>query len=140
MSHYPLQSPVNLIILEHKLHNLKYIFKRTHPWVKTDRNLTYSTLKKIFKYGKNLATNEEKPCSTCFKPISPWCFQNPNFVNWSFTTELMRCVLFEKQKEDDLQKFLSVFTQGRFLLKISFGLCNLCSKKIRLAAWKKSLI
>ena len=26
---------------------------------------------------KNLAKNEEKPCSTCHKLISPWHFQNP---------------------------------------------------------------
>ena len=30
--------------------------------------------------GENLAQNEEKPCSTCFQPISPLHFQNPKTV------------------------------------------------------------
>ena len=34
-----------------------------------------TALLKIIKYGKNLAKNEEKPCSTCLKSISPWHFQ-----------------------------------------------------------------
>jgi len=32
----------------------------------------YAPLWKIIKYGKILAKNEEKPCSTCLQPISPW--------------------------------------------------------------------
>ena len=34
--------------------------------------LVHSTLKKIIKYGKNLANNEEKPSSPYFKSIYPW--------------------------------------------------------------------
>ena len=32
---------------------------------------------KTIKHAKKLAKNEEKPCSTCLKPISPRHFQNP---------------------------------------------------------------
>ena len=45
------------------------------------RNWSASLLK-IMKYGKNLAKNEEKSCSTCLQPISPrtGCrYQKPAF-------------------------------------------------------------
>ena len=41
------------------------------------QHLWHTSLYEITKYAKNLAKNEEKPCSTCLKPISPWHFQNP---------------------------------------------------------------
>ena len=81
---------------------------------------------------KNLTTIVEKSCSQHFQNLKT---KTQGLGALSFTTQLMRCVLFEKQQEDDLQKFLSVFLQGRFLLKIFFGLCALCSKKIRLTTW-----
>ena len=37
------------------------------------------TQNQIFMGTQNhLARNEEKPCSTCLKPIALWHFQNPN--------------------------------------------------------------
>ena len=40
------------------------------------QHLQPAPLSEIVKYAKNLANNEEKPCSTCLKPISPSHFQN----------------------------------------------------------------
>ena len=39
--------------------------------------LRCTPLWRIIKYAKSLAKKEEKPCSTCLKPISQWHFQNP---------------------------------------------------------------
>ena len=42
-----------------------------------------------FEKSSNMAKiwqkNEEKPCSTCLKPISPWHFQNPKPRFWVHT-------------------------------------------------------
>ena len=40
--------------------------------------------------GNNLAKNEEKSCSTCLKPISPWHFQNLKPGFWVTNPQMIR--------------------------------------------------
>ena len=50
---------------------LHFVPKFCHIWwfFKVPQHLQRAPLWKIIKYGKKLAKNEEKPCSTCLQPI-----------------------------------------------------------------------
>ena len=63
---------------------------------------------KIIKYGKNLATNDEKPSSTCLKPISPWHYGLRVPATRVLGTHLFTivCVFFQFNKLHHTEKFV----------------------------------